>query len=169
MTADSLRLLFDYHAWANARLLTVVGALSEEEFTRDVAGGWGSVRDTLVHTLSTERGWLDRCGGPARGPRLDPADYPTPEALRAAWAESEALVSAFVEELDDADLERGAVYAGAGGAQRSMPVGALLHHVATHAVHHRGQAAVLLRELGHTPPAMDLLFYYAERRGVEAW
>lgn len=169
MTADSLRLLFDYHAWANARLLTVVGALSEEEFTRDVAGGWGSVRDTLVHTLSTERGWLERCGGPERGPRLDPADYATPEALRAEWAEAEALLCAFVDGLEDEDLDREAAYAGAGGARRSMPVGELLQHVAVHAVHHRGGVAVLLRELGYAPPAMDLLFYHAERRGVEAW
>ena len=169
MTTDDLRLLFDYHAWANARLLAAVGKLSEEEFTREVAGGWGSVRNTLVHTLSTERGWLERCGGPERGPRFDPADFSTPEALRAAWTESGGLLRAFVEGLEDGDVGREATYTGAGGARRSMPVGELLQYVVVHAVHHRGGVAVLLRELGHVPPAMDLLFYHAERRGVEVW
>jgi uncharacterized damage-inducible protein DinB len=34
-----------------------------------------------------------------------------------------------------------------------------------HGVHHRGQAALLLRLLGHAPGNFDMLIYYAEKRG----
>jgi uncharacterized damage-inducible protein DinB len=36
-----------------------------------------------------------------------------------------------------------------------MPIGQLLHHAASHGVHHRGQVALLLRSLGHVPGNFD--------------
>ena len=49
-----------------------------------------------------------------------------------------------------------------------MPLGELLQHAAIHGIHHRGQAALLLRMLGVAPGNVDILFYYAERSGVPA-
>src|SRR3954463_2541435 len=56
---DELERLFGYHYWATHKLLKVVATLTDEEYARDVAGTYGSVRNTLVHTLSAEWGWLD--------------------------------------------------------------------------------------------------------------
>lgn len=50
-----------------------------------------------------------------------------------------------------------------------MLLGELLHHAANHSGHYRDQTALLSRELGHAPGNVDLLFYYAEKRGVSAW
>ena len=60
---------------------TVLRQLTTEQFTQPVAGSYGSVRNTLVHTLSAEWGWLDRCGGRARGAALAASDYPTVASL----------------------------------------------------------------------------------------
>lgn len=67
MRAGDLLRLYDYGYWANKRLLDAVSQLTAEQFTQPVAGSYGSIRNTLVHVLSAEWGWLDRCGGPARG------------------------------------------------------------------------------------------------------
>ena len=75
MTVDDLQRLYDYGYWANRKLLAVACELTPEEFTRTVAGSYGSVRNTLVHVLSAEWGWLDRCGGHGRGPALQADDY----------------------------------------------------------------------------------------------
>ena len=35
-------------------------------------------------------------------------------------------------------------------------------------ISHRGQVALLVRSLGHAPGNVDILFYYADRRGIPA-
>jgi len=169
MTVRDLELLYDYGYWANRRLLDAMAQLAPEQFTQPVAGSYGSIRNTMVHVLSAEAGWLERCGGPRRGPRLNPSDFPTIDSVTQAWSRVEAHVRAFLATLSDDDLVRNAEYATDRSASVSMPLGELMQHAATHGVHHRGQVALLLRELGFTPGNFDILFYYAEKRGVPAW
>src|SRR5579884_951068 len=76
MHVEDLGRLYDYGYWANRRLFTAVSGLTPGQFTQVVAGSYGSIRNTLVHVLSAEWGWLERCGGPPRGDRLDPERYP---------------------------------------------------------------------------------------------
>ena len=162
MTVKDLERMFEYGYWANRRLFEVVAKLTPEEFTRQVAGGYGSVRNTLVHTLSAEWGWLERCGGgPPRGPALKPDDYQTFESLRARWDEVERYIRDFLATLTDDDLDRMIQFNL--GELRGGRVGALMQHAANHGVHHRGQIAVLLRMLGHVPGNFDILFFDAER------
>jgi uncharacterized damage-inducible protein DinB len=58
MTKDDIQLLFEYARWANNRVLQAVSTLSAEEFTRNLGGSLRSVRDTLVHIIGGEWGWL---------------------------------------------------------------------------------------------------------------
>jgi uncharacterized damage-inducible protein DinB len=162
VTVDDFRTLFEYGWWANARLFSVVSKLTPEEFTREVAGSYGSIRNTLVHAMSAEWGWLERSGGAARGEKLNPADYPTAESVTRTWEKVECSVRDFLGSLTDADLSRAVEFSIGGEPKRAMQVGQLLHHAAIHGVHHRGQVALLLRSLGHPPGNFDLLFYYPE-------
>ncbi len=168
MTVKDLETLFDYGHWANRKLLEVISRLTPEQFTQTVDGSQGSVRNTMVHVLSAEWGWLGRCGGPDRGAQLRPDDYPTAEALVATWNKVEGYLREFLSKLRDEDLARNVEFAIGGAEKRSMPLGELLHHAANHGVHHRGQVSLRLRLLGYTPDNFDLLFYYAERRGLPA-
>jgi uncharacterized damage-inducible protein DinB len=111
MTVKDLEAFYDYNYWANGRLLQVVSRLTPEEFTRQVAGSYGSVRNTLVHVLSTEWGWLERCGGHQRGVRLKSEDYPTFESLTATWTSVEKYVREFLSTLADEDLAGGGILA----------------------------------------------------------
>lgn len=169
MTVKSLQRMYDYNYWANKRLLTAVSHLTTEQFIRLVAGGHGSVRNTLVHVLSAEWGWLDRCGGHGRGPALKPEDYPDLDSVVTTWAKVERWMRDFLSALTDADVDRIVEYSNAHGETRSMILGELLQHAANHGAHHRGQVALLLRVLGQAPGNFDLLFYDADRRGVNAW
>jgi uncharacterized damage-inducible protein DinB len=163
MTVRELERLYDYGYWANRRLLAAVAQLTVAQFTQEVAGSYGSVRNTLVHILSAEWGWLDRCGGLPRGSALKPEDYPTPESLVARWAMVEQSVREFLATLTDADLERKIEFRLPGRDQAQVRrLGDLMQHGANHGVHHRGQVALLLRALGQIPGNVDMLIYDAD-------
>ena len=168
MRAADLARLYDYSCWANRKLLAVVAQLTPDELTRHVVGSYGSVRNTLVHVLSAEWGWLDRCGGLARGERLRPEDFPTLESILDVWRRVELEMRAFLDGLRDDELAEEIVFAFGTGPTQAATRGDLLQHAVIHAVHHRGQIALLLRELGHTPGNVDLLYYAVERRTAPA-
>lgn len=164
MTVDDLRRLYDYSYWANRKLFHVIEQMAPEQFTQAVAGGYGSIRNTLVHVMSAEWGWVDRCGGPKRGAALSADDYATVAALADAWAKVEAHARGFLGTLRDEDLDRLIEFTIPRGGARIMPVGELLQHAANHAAHHRGQIALLIRLLGYTPGNFDMLIYDADKR-----
>jgi uncharacterized damage-inducible protein DinB len=169
MTIKDLEELYDYGYWANRKLFNVISQLTPEQFTQPVAGSYGSIRNTMVHALSAEWGWLERCGGPERGPRLNPDEYPTLESLIETWSKVETYVRDFLSKLKDEDLARKVEYTNPRGEKRSLLLGELMQHAAAHSIHHRGQVALLLRLLGYEPGFIDMLLYYAEKRGVPAW
>ena len=162
LTIKDMQDFYDYGHWANGRLFEAIAQLTPEQFIQPAAGGYGSIRDTLVHVLSAQWGWLDRCGGPKRGPRLDPADYPTPESLAQTWNKVDDYARAFFATLSDADLDRVVEFTLGGPERYSASLGHLLQHAAVHAVHHRGQVALMLRLLGYAPGNFDVLFYPGE-------
>ena len=166
MTIDDLKRRYDYGYWANARLFAVISQLTPEQFTREVAGSWASIRNTLVHVMSAEWGWIARSGGPARGPQLKPDDYPTLSSVMEQWSIVEGYAREFLGTLTDADLDRVVEFTLDVTGAQAMSIGEMLQHAATHGVHHRGQIALLLRVIGMPPGNFDLLFYDIEKRAA---
>ena len=165
MTISDLQNLFNYGHWANQELFSRIADLSPEQFVQPVAGSYGSIRNTLVHTLSAEWGWLDRCGGHTRGPALVADNYPTLESLITQWSQVQAWQSEFLSGLQNEDLERVIEFSFGTGEKQRQQMGDLLTHTILHGVHHRGQVALLLRLLGVAPENFDYLFYPAVRAG----
>jgi uncharacterized damage-inducible protein DinB len=161
MTAKDLETFFDYSYWANTKVFEVVAKLTSEQFTQQVTGSYGSVRNTLVHMMSTEWGGLDRCGGTRRGPRLSATDFPTFTSVAKQWTRVETYLREFLASLEDEDLEKTVEFVIGDGPLHSMKLGQMLHHAAVHGVHHRGQIALLLRSLGYVPGDFDILYYYS--------
>ena len=136
MTVQDLEALYDYNYWANRKLFHVLSHQTREEFVKPVAGSYESVRNTLVHVLSAEWGWLDRCGGHPRGAKLKGDDYPTLESLVTTWSKVEGYVREFLSTLKDEDLKREVEYSPDGVARRAMRQ---LSHAPAH-LHEGGSA-----------------------------
>jgi uncharacterized damage-inducible protein DinB len=164
MTPTEARILLEYHVWARERALAAVAALSAEQFVRDVGNSFASVRDTVAHLYGADEVWLQRwTGGSPRS--LPPASrFADLAALRAAWAELDPRMHAFVHGLDAAGLARTLTYTAFNGQVATLAHEQMLQHVVNHASYHRGQVTTLVRQLGGpAPKSMDLVAFYRER------
>ena len=177
MTKDDIRLLYEYDRWANNRILRAAAALTPEQFTRDLGGSFRSVRDTLLHLIGGESGWLQYWKEPspgseflkelrARQDALFNADaFPDLTAVESKWREVEKEQAAFVSRLTDESLARLLPVRAA-----QLPLAHLMQHLANHSTYHRGQVAMLLRQLGAEPLPTDFHAFLLEAssRGAAA-
>ena len=118
MNKDDIQLLYEYDRWANNRVLQAASTLNAEEFTRDLGGSFRSVRDTLVHIIGGEWGWLTYWKEPSPSPafvtdlwtrhnaQFNPNAFPDLAAVQLKWAEVEKEQIEFVNRVTDESLGR---------------------------------------------------------------
>jgi uncharacterized damage-inducible protein DinB len=118
MTKDDIQLLYEYGRWANNRVLQAASTLSAEEFTRDLGGSFRSVRDTLVHIVSGEWGWLTYWKEPSPNSAFvtdlwtqqkalfNPNAFPDLGAVQLKWAEVKREQVEFVNRVTNESLGR---------------------------------------------------------------
>ena len=157
MNTESIRILYDYSAWANRRILDTTARLTPEQFLAEGGASYGSVRDTLVHTLSAQEVWLSRWKSAAPPTALNAVDFPDLDAIRGRWERIEHDTSDFLTMLRDAD--RIVEYVNSKGERWAYPLWQQMLHQVNHATQHRSEVAVLLTQFGHSPGELDLLIY----------
>jgi uncharacterized damage-inducible protein DinB len=162
MTRDDLRLLYEYDRWANDKILELVGALTPEQFTRDLGGSFPSVRDVLLHIVASKWAWLTYWKESAPSDRIltdlftrsetffQPKSFPTFAAAQAKWAEVEKEEVEFVNDVTDELLGRTLPVRNAW-----VSLAHLMQHLANHSTYHRGQIAMMLRQLGAKAQGTD--------------
>lgn len=164
MTLEDVRTLIDYHYWARDRMLDAVSQLSPEQFTRDMASSFRSVRDTLAHLYAAEWIWYTRWQGESPSALPSPEMFPDFASVCVGLNEMETKIRALFDGLDQDGIERVIEYRNTSGVSGASVLWHMLQHVVNHAAYHRGQVTTLLRQLGATPPkSQDLIAFYRER------
>ena len=163
ISLELLRELYDYNYWARDQQLAACAGLSEEQLGQALGSSFGSLRDTLKHLLGAEWVWLERFLGrsPSSVPWLKETE--TLEALRARWQSVEAEMRRYVAALTTETLDAPFTYQNLKGETWTYQLEQCLLHLMNHGTYHRGQVTVALRQLGATPPGIDLLVYYDKR------
>jgi len=155
-TRDGIKAL---HAWTHERLdllLEQAGKLSPGLFERELPGfGHPSVRSQLVHIFSGELNWV-RALQKAPEVTLNPADYPDVRAVRSLKQQVEAQTVAYLDGLSDAEYETVVAARPAYWTTPPRSPAFILHHVVTHAFHHKGQVVAMFRLLGYPIGDTDL-------------
>jgi uncharacterized damage-inducible protein DinB len=171
MTKDDIQLLYEYDRWANNRVLEAVSALSTEQFTRDLGGSFRSVRDTLVHIIGGEWGWLAYWKEPTHSAAFltdlwtrhdalfNPNAFPNVAAVQSKWAEVEKEQAEFVNRVTNESLEKMLPI-----RTTQVKLAHLMQHLPNHSTYHRGQVALMMRQLDAVPLATDFHVFLVQGR-----
>jgi uncharacterized damage-inducible protein DinB len=174
LTKEDIDLLYEYDRWANNRVFDAALALSAEESTRDLGGSFHSVRDTLLHIVGSEWAWLAywKESSPSATflsdlwPRADalfhPSVFPDIAAVQSKWVEVEREQVEFVNRVTAESLRRMLPV-----CETQISLAHLMQHLANHSTYHRGQIALMMRQLNAKPLATDFAMCLMEGRRAE--
>src|ERR1043165_8054608 len=130
---ETVRRLFAYDAWANARALdSLKGAPSHAAVA------------PLAHLLVSERIWLMRLRGEETSAVNKSPELPREECAGLA-EEMRASFASYLDALSDDDLAAPLTYRNFKGEEFHTPAGEILTHVLMHGAYPRGQVAQALR------------------------
>jgi uncharacterized damage-inducible protein DinB len=150
--ASILARIFEHHRWANLRLIDVCAGLGEEQLTAPLSGTFGPIRDTLLHVVLNEMGYLAPFGvSPPDQTFRWGMEFPGFAALRdrADWTGRQfvALAAAGDEDVTLEGVHDGRPFA--------LPRSLFLTQAINHATEHRTQVKTILTQLGIQPPELD--------------
>jgi uncharacterized damage-inducible protein DinB len=153
---------YEHGRFANGRLLTQAQRLSDEKLDVERPGMFGSIRSTLLHMMQAQHSWLRRAQG------LDPVEpwaadtFPTLADVRAQWEALDAETLAYVATLTDEQLLEVIHIQSWIGWEMEAPRWQALVHQAFHQHQHRGELAMVLTTLGHSPGEIDAFDWFEE-------
>jgi uncharacterized damage-inducible protein DinB len=171
MTKDEIQLLYQYDRWANKRVLQAFSVLNTEQFTHDLGGSFRSVRDTLVHIIGGEWIWLAYWNEPSpsstfitdlrrrRDALFSTNAFPEVAAVQLKWVEVEREQAEFVNRVTNESLKKMLPF-----RTSQLSLAHLMQHLVNHSTYHRGQIAVMMRQLDAEPLATDFHVFLLEGR-----
>jgi uncharacterized damage-inducible protein DinB len=154
----------DYNYWANHKVLDAAANLTTEQFAAPGRLSFGSVRGTLLHVLFAEDTWRQRIEGAGQRSQLQGVDFPDLASLRTRWTTEEAAMRRLVRGATPERLAAPISYTSLDRSARTTPLWQILLHVVNHGTQFRGEAGVLLTELGHSPGDLDFIQYVRPRK-----
>ena len=150
-----INILLEHNFACREPLLNAIAQLSNEDLTRDMKVGFGSIRGILIHLMKTELFWISVVSDQEMPPMND-EDYVDVDSIRKAWQEIEGDTRKFVEYQSENSFQH--VKNVTWDDQTvSFTVAKAIIHMATHETHHRGLVIGLMKQLGHATPDVDMM------------
>ncbi|MBI5082266.1 MAG: hypothetical protein HZC38_07380 [Chloroflexi bacterium] len=154
MNNPLLDVLFDYDGWANRRLLEACCQLTPEQFEKPLGLGHGNLERTVLHLVSAMIFFADRLNRrpPRPRPEKNTRTYSAKEILELFESVDRELHQAIVvcqgshaltDILNWTDEDIGEI-----DPLDRIPYSVALAQMLEHSIHHRTQAADMLRLLG---------------------
>lgn len=149
--------LAEYNLKANARLMEILGTVSEPVLVKEMGSYYKTVLGTLEHVFIAEMGWLRRFNGFFSYPSLAGAWLVTadgelvkakaagsPKELFALLHDADLLMVGFAKELDEAELDERVRYKTLRGEDMQRRYWNTIVHILNHGTHHRGEISAML-------------------------
>ena len=149
--------LFDYHRWANERMLDAAAETDEVDLLRDEPIPFGNLQANMLHILGSQVSWIMRLTGetPAIA-KLEPGRIVA--GLKQSFANAHDGFARYLNSLTNEDVAREIDFIEF-EAERPHNLRRLLWEVllsvGSHGMTHRAEVAIVLTRLGASPDQMD--------------
>ena len=151
MSGHILDKLFEHNNWANDKIIQACLALTDEQLDAEPTSATkGSIRRTLLHLVSGQRGYLRLLTLPVEERRAPLPDLTFGEVQGSASASGEALLALARDEASLLTMGRREETEG-----WFVEPWVLMVQIINHATEHREQIKSMLTFLGLTPPSID--------------
>ncbi len=150
--------LKSFHSRAHSSLdvlLTHLRTMPADLLLAELSGfARANIRDQMFHTIANEIFWM-------HGlqllpiPHLSAGDYTTVETLAELQRRAMAETLEYLDRLSEPELNQDLLRVPEGWVGPPRSPAFILHHVLTHAFHHKGQVVAMCRLLGHPAPDTD--------------
>ena len=147
------------HSWTYSSLTLLLDHLStipEEAYVKELPGfGFSTLRAQIIHIFNCEGFWIHTLQA-IRFRDENLADWPTIPDVRRLQHRVGANTLAYLSGLTDEQLNTDTELRFSDGDRAVRTPAFILHHVLTHAFHHKGQIVSMCRTLGYPAPDTDL-------------
>lgn len=163
---DTLVSMVEFNRWADERLLTACGRLTDEQYAREVGGSFPSIRATMAHHAGALWAWGRRFEGHLV--KALPTQAEVPDVATAVRLIAEGYEMVLREASRPAEeLNQIFTFRRMNGQVVSLWRWAALRHVVNHGTYHRGQIANMMRQVGAAPPSTDVLLWAIELHAAD--
>ncbi len=152
--SERFRAWYEYERDCNAKTLSMLASVPEG---RRADPNYQRAIDKFAHMIAARHSWACRLGA---CPDMPSARFPAGHTLETLAPYLESIEQAWVTHLaalDDAGLDREFEFAFADGPRVRWNVRDLLTQTFGHAWYHRGQIALLVKDLGGAPIETDFI------------
>lgn len=155
-TIDGIR---KFHSWTHASLtllLDHLATLPTSGYEKELPSfGFPTLRRQVVHIFNCEGFWISVLQGFGYADRKHEECLTVGDA-RVLQQEVSRRTHEYLSSLTDQQLNTVTELRFPDGDRGARTPALILHHVLTHAFHHKGQIVAMCRELGHPAPDTDL-------------
>jgi uncharacterized damage-inducible protein DinB len=150
--------LFRHNRWANLCLLDLCAGLDDDVLSAGLPGTYGPIRETLLHIVAGEEGYLHRLRTGHPRPWVSPPDgLPSIEELRERARRSGDGLIEVAEHFQPGQVypvewDDGEVY--------DVPAEVVLVQAINHATEHRSQVLTILTQRGVAVPELSGWGYF---------
>ncbi|WP_068776823.1 DinB family protein [Paenibacillus sp. FJAT-26967] len=160
---------FNYHEWANRRVITSILELPAEEHRRRIQSTFASLSEAIIHMYAIDARWLSVLSGASfeesGGLLMKLTDESKEMPLEEVWARYNGIYERYHVFLKEADLDALFELAHPQFGVFHIKLSEVIQHVVNHGTYHRGNLSSMLRQLGNKSVPTDYMFYlFAESR-----
>ncbi len=158
MNLDLVRTFIEYHIDMTRRVWDSIEHITDEQFLADDPYSRGSIRNLMVHIISTDRRWLSGLkNGPDVG-HLTFDDYPTRKKAQDLFESVAKDFSAYITTVTQEELDQTP-------PEFTNPRWAVLLHLVNHGTDHRSTILQKLTVFGAPTFDQDFIIWLWKNKG----